>query len=72
MGGFMAGAGFPTVLIASTAVPVRLDGAGWAIALARLPTVVLMSAMDFAPCACTTVTGASAPRGRTGRRVRAG
>lgn len=48
MGGFMAGAGVLTVFLARTAVPARLPGAGWAIALAGLPTVVLMSAMNFA------------------------
>lgn len=48
MGGFMAGAGVLTVFLARTAVPARLVGTGWAIALAGLPTVVLMSAMNFA------------------------
>ncbi|MCR5882237.1 hypothetical protein LRS03_04925 [Rhizobacter sp. J219] len=48
MGGFMAGAGVLTVFLARTAVPARLRGTGWAIALAGLPTVVLMSAMNFA------------------------
>lgn len=48
MGGFMAGAGVLTVFLARTAVPARLRGTGWAIVLAGLPTVVLMSAMNFA------------------------
>jgi hypothetical protein len=48
MGGFMAGAGVLTLFLARTAVPARLRGTGWAIALAGLPTVVLMSAMNFA------------------------
>lgn len=47
MGGFMAGAGVLTVFLARAAVPVRLRGAGWALVLAGLPTVVLMSAMNF-------------------------
>jgi hypothetical protein len=47
MGGFMAGAGVLTVFLARTAVPARLKGTGWVIALAGLPTVVLMSAMNF-------------------------
>jgi len=47
MGGFMVGAGVLTVFLARTAVPARLKGTGWAIALAGLPTVVLMSAMNF-------------------------
>ena len=48
MGGFMVGAGVLTVFLARTAVPTRLRGTGWAVALAGLPTVVLMSAMNFA------------------------
>jgi hypothetical protein len=47
MGGFMVGAGVLTVFLARTAVPARLKGTGWVIALAGLPTVVLMSAMNF-------------------------
>ena len=48
MGGFMAGAGVLTVFVARTAVAARLKGTGWALALAGLLTVVLMSAMNFA------------------------
>ena len=48
MGGFMAGTGVLTVFLARAAVPARLRGTGWAIVLAGLPTVVLMSAMNFA------------------------
>lgn len=47
MGGFMAGAGVLTLFVAHTAVPVRHRATGWAIALAGLPTVILMSAMNF-------------------------
>lgn len=47
MGGFMTGAGVLTVFAARTAVPARVRGTGWAIVLAGLPTVVLMSAMNF-------------------------
>lgn len=47
MGGFMVGAGVLTVFLARTVVPARLKGTGWAIALAGLPTVVLMSSMNF-------------------------
>jgi len=48
MGGFMAGAGVLTLFLARAVVPAQLRGTGWAIALAGLPTVVLMSAMNFA------------------------
>lgn len=48
MGGFMAGAGVLTVFLARTAMPARLRGTGWVLGLAGLPTVVLMSAMNFA------------------------
>jgi phage shock protein PspC (stress-responsive transcriptional regulator) len=47
MGGFMAGAGVLTFFLAQVAVPARLRGTGWAIALAGLTTVILMSAMNF-------------------------
>jgi len=47
MGGFMAGAGMLIVFLARTAVPARVRGTGWAIVLSGLPTVVLMSAMNF-------------------------
>lgn len=48
MGGFMAGAGVLTVVLAWTALPARVRGVSWAIALAGLPTAVLMSVMNFA------------------------
>lgn len=48
MGGFMAGAGVLTVFIATVAMPRRLKGASWAIALAGALTVALMSATNFA------------------------
>lgn len=47
IGGFMAGAGVLSVFVARTAVPGRVRGTGWAIVLAGLPTVVLMSTMNF-------------------------
>ncbi len=47
MGGFMAGAGVLTVFVARTAVLARQVGTGWVIALAGIPTVVLMSTMNF-------------------------
>lgn len=47
MGGFMAGSGVLTLFLARRAVPLRLRGTGWAVALAGLLTVVLMSAMNF-------------------------
>lgn len=47
MGGYMAGAGILTLFVARVAVAHRLPGAGWAIALAGLSTVGLMSAMNF-------------------------
>ena len=48
MGGFMAGAGVLTIFVARLVVPARVKCTGWAVALAGLPTVVLMSAMNFA------------------------
>jgi uncharacterized membrane protein HdeD (DUF308 family) len=48
MGGFMAGAGVLTVLVAAVAMPARLQGTGWALALSGALTVVLMSATNFA------------------------
>ena len=48
MGGFMAGAGVLTVFVATVAVPSRLKGASWAIALSGALTVALMSATNFA------------------------
>lgn len=48
MGGFMAGAGVFTVFVAKVAMPRRLKGTSWAIALAGALTVGLMSATNFA------------------------
>ena len=48
MGGFMAGAGVLTVFVATVAMPPRLNGTSWAIALSGALTVVLMSATNFA------------------------
>lgn len=48
MGGFMAGAGVLTVFVAAVAMPARLKGTSWAIALAGVLTVALMSATNFA------------------------
>ena len=48
MGGFMAGAGVLTVLMASVAMPARLKGTSWALGLAGALTVALMSATNFA------------------------
>ncbi len=48
MGGFMAGAGVLTVFVAAVAMPSRLRGTSWAIALSGALTVVLMSATNFA------------------------
>ena len=48
MGGFIAGAGVLTVFVASVAMPSRLTGTSWAIALAGALTVALMSATNFA------------------------
>ena len=48
MGGFMAGAGVLTVFVATTAMPARLKGTSWAMALAGVLTVGLMSATNFA------------------------
>ena len=48
MGGFMAGAGVLTVFVATVAMPSRLKGTSWAIALAGALTVALMSVTNFA------------------------
>ena len=48
VGGFMAGAGVLTVFVATVAMPPRLKGTSWAIALSGAFTVVLMSATNFA------------------------
>jgi hypothetical protein len=47
MGGFMAGTGVLTVFVACVAMPGRLKGTAWAIALSGALTVVLMSATNF-------------------------
>jgi hypothetical protein len=48
MGGFMAGTGVLIVFVATVAMPPRLKGTSWAIALSGALTVVLMSATNFA------------------------
>jgi hypothetical protein len=48
MGGFMAGAGVLVVSVATVAMPARLKGTSWAIALSGALTVALMSATNFA------------------------
>ena len=48
MGGFMAGAGALTVFVAAVAMPLRLNGTSWALAISGVLTVVLMSATNFA------------------------
>ncbi len=48
MGGFMAGAGVLTIFVAAVAMPSRLKGTPWAIALSGALTVALMSATNFA------------------------
>ena len=48
MGGFMAGTGVLTVFVAAAAMPSRLRGASWALAVTGLLTVALMSATNFA------------------------
>ena len=47
MGGFMAGTGVLTVFVATMAMPPRLKGASWTIALSGVLTVALMSATNF-------------------------
>ncbi len=47
MGGFIAGAGVLTVFVAAVAMPQRLKGTSWAIALSGALTVALMSATNF-------------------------
>ena len=47
MGGFMTGAGVLTVFVATGAMPPRLKGTSWAIALSGALTVALMSATNF-------------------------
>lgn len=48
MGGFMTGTGVLTIFVAADAMPQRLKGTSWAIALAGVFTVALMSTMNFA------------------------
>lgn len=48
MGGFMAGVGVLTIFVATVAMPLRLRGTSWAIALSGVLTVALMSATNFA------------------------
>lgn len=48
MGGFMASTGVLTVFVATIAMPPRLKGASWTIALSGVLTVALMSATNFA------------------------
>ncbi len=47
MGGFMAGAGVLTIVVATEAEQRRSSAASWAIAVAGALTVVLMSAVNF-------------------------
>ena len=47
-GGFMAGAGVLTIFLAAVALPRRLKGASWALAISGALTVALMSATNFA------------------------
>ena len=48
MGGFVAGTGVLTVFVGALAMPARLKGTFWAVALAGAFTVALMSATNFA------------------------
>ncbi|MEO8179765.1 MAG: hypothetical protein ABI895_13100 [Deltaproteobacteria bacterium] len=48
MGGFMTGTGVLTVFVATAAMPARVKGTSWAMALAGALTVALMSATNFA------------------------
>ena len=47
MGGFMAGTGVLTVFTACVAMPSRLRGTSWAVAMSGTLTVALMSAINF-------------------------
>jgi len=47
MGGYMVGAGVLTLGLVRIAMPRRLPGTAWALGLAGLSTVMLMSAMNF-------------------------
>ena len=48
MGRFMAGAGVLTVLVTTIAMPSRLKGTSWAIAMSGVLTVALMGITNFA------------------------
>jgi hypothetical protein len=48
LGGFMAGAGVLTLFVATVAMPPRLKGTSWVIALSGTLTVALMAATNFA------------------------
>lgn len=48
MGGFMAGAGVLTLFVATVAMPRRLKGTSWAIAVSGFLTVALMSVTNVA------------------------
>ena len=48
LGGFMAGAGVLTLFVARVAMPPRLKGTSWVIALSGALTVALMAATNFA------------------------
>ena len=48
MGGFMAGAGVLTVVVATVAMPRQLASTPWALGISGALTVVLMSATNFA------------------------
>lgn len=48
MSGFMASAGALTVYVARAAIPARLAGTSWAIAISGALSVALMSATNFA------------------------
>ena len=47
MGGFMASTGVLTIFMALAAIPARLPGTSWAIALCGVLSVALMSATNF-------------------------
>ncbi len=47
MGGFMSAAGVLTFFAALVAVPARIPGTGWALAVAGVLGVMLMSAVNF-------------------------
>lgn len=47
MGGFMAGSGVLTIFTARVAIPSRLTGVSWAIAMSGMLTVALMSSINF-------------------------